>query len=428
MRFLFLFFAFIFSANSYSADYSWLVSYSHQATGSSPADACTVWASIYTSDTRRDWTAIFKTASKVAEDRFVCFFDQKNKKDGFIMPNSISADVYRSGDSCPFSTLYNSATGACDPDPCASTAGNVAYHLSATGKTRPTSSDPWPAGAVTGSPTMCSGSCQYSISQSTTVKCGTLKGGDPLSQYCLFQYSGTGQACAPGDPSQNNGTTAPVPPTDPNDPTDPANNCGPTHVWSGSVCVPKLDPDATDPGTGGGDPGTGGGDPGTGGGDPGTGGGDPGTGGGDPGTGGGDPGDDGPDDEGDVVKGEACDLDLTCEGDAIQCAMLRQQKADRCNWQIDEKQTKQIVDSFTGDKYKLGESSTDLGASFSNALNSPRFLPSSCPPPVRINIQGRSYSLTWAYVCDFASGLSYVIVALAGLFFVTYVGRGFGGD
>lgn len=353
-----------------------------------------------------------------------------------IPGNPVDVQILRFGDSCPEGNSYSETEFKCvppspPPADCSASAGTTSYHLSATGKTRTSPDAPWPSGTVTGSPTMCSGSCQFSLAQSIQVQCGSLKGGDPLIQYCLFKYSGTGQPCSAGDPAQNSGSTAPVPPTDPNDPTDPANNCGPTHVWSGSVCVPKLDPDPadpTDPGTGGTDPGTGGGGPGTGGGDPGTGGGDPGTGGGDPGTGGGDPGDDGPDEEGDVVKGEACDLDLTCEGDALQCAMLRQQKADRCNWQLDSKQTKQIVDSFTGDKYKLGESSTDIGSSFSTALNSPRFLPASCPPPQRINIQGRSYSLPWSYVCDFASGLSYLIVAMAGVFFVTYVGRGFGGD
>lgn len=344
--------------------------------------------------------------------------------------NGLTVDMYRFGDSCDPGFIYNSNTGICDKD-CSTTSGDPAYHSSTTGVTRSLATDPWPPGPVTGSPTMCSGSCQYALAQSTTVQCGYLKNGDPLIQYCLFKYSGTGQSCQPGDPAQNNGSTAPVPPTDPNDPTDPANNCGPTHVWSGTTCVAILEPDPadpTDPGTGGTDPGTGGGGPGTGGGDPGTGGGDPGTGGGDPGTGGVDPGNDGPDEEGDPVKGEACDLDLICEGDALQCAILRQQKTDRCNWELNEKNIKQIADSFTGDKYELGESTTDIGLSFNSALSSPRFLPSGCPAPQRITIQGRSYSLTWAYVCDFASGLSYVIVALAGLFFVVYVGRGFGGD
>ncbi len=428
MRLLFSLFLLLFSSAAISADYYWT------AFNSTPRDsavsACDQAGILWSSQS--GYTFISSSIEWIQPIQAKCLITYNYKGGAPVLNSTIVAN--RFGDSCPPDTQYNGETGGCDeptPNTCADTAGSIQYHLSPTGKTRPTSTDPWPAGSVTGSPTMCSGSCQYSLAQSTSVQCGSLKYGDPLIQYCLFKYSGTGQSCQSGDPAQNNGSTAPVPPTDPNDPTDPANNCGPTHVWSGTTCVPKLDPDPadpTDPGTGGTDPGTGGGGPGTGGGDPGTGGGDPGTGGGDPGTGGGDPGDDGPDEEGDPVKGETCDLDLTCEGDAIQCAMLREQKTDRCNWELNQKNMKQIVDSFTGDKYELGESTTDIGLSFNSALSSPRFLPSGCPAPQRITIQGRSYSLTWAYVCDFASGLSYVIVALAGLFFVVYVGRGFGGD
>ncbi|MBV7564161.1 hypothetical protein [Pseudomonas sp. sia0905] len=159
---------------------------------------------------------------------------------------------------------------------------------------------------------MCDNACSYEFSgDGTTTRCGSLTGGDPSQLYCVFTYTGTGSACIASDePSNSNAPPNPDPPKDPNDPTDPRNNCGPDHAWSGTTCVPYLDPDddtpPTDPspGDGGSDPGTGGGGGGGngGGGNGGGSGSDPGTGGGGGGGGGGSGDGDGKDEGGPAGK------------------------------------------------------------------------------------------------------------------------------
>ena len=418
------FFLIVFSlSSSLSADtFFWSVAYNTVGAPSgsfpapSPSKSCTalVTAHAFTE----------QSLSKIDETAFRCDFR--------ISPNATGyALIGLSGSSCPDGQTLDPVEHECLPPPvdCSSTAGTTAYHLSATGKTRPTVDSPWPVGSVTGSPTMCSGACQYTLSQSTTVQCGSLKGGDPLIQYCLFKYSGSGLTCEPGDPQQNNGSTAPVPPTDPNDPADPANNCGPTHVWSGTTCVPKLDPDPSDPtdptdptDPGGGDPGggnPGGGDPG--GGDPG--GGDPG--GGDPG--GGDPGDG----EG-GIKGLACDEQLTCEGDAMTCAQLTLQKALKCDAEDATdfpSQRDEISDFLKNPAYRMEEDEeVDISSYFKEGT---RFLPSSCPLPKVFHLTtggGRTFQFSYESICLFASDLGFLIVAAAGVFFAIYVGRAAGGE
>lgn len=154
---------------------------------------------------------------------------------------------------------------------------------------------------------MCDNSCAYQYAgDGSTTNCGTLRDTDPAQYYCVFKYTGIGEACLPGDePINANAPPNPDPPVDPNDPIDPRNNCGRGYAWSGTTCVRYWDPDTPtdpsnpDPGNGGNNGGgnTGGGNNGggnTGGGD--TGGTDPGTGNG--GGGGGGDGDDGGDGDG----------------------------------------------------------------------------------------------------------------------------------
>lgn len=337
--------------------------------------------------------------------------------------------VSRYGDRCPEGTEFNVATGSCDPIPepepngCEDTFGDIEYHLSPSGKTRASPTDPWPDGDVNGDPNMCSGGCRYQLAQSSSVSCGSLKGGSLLTMYCLFKYSGMGQACQ-GDPDQFFGNSPPVPPVNPEDPTDPANNCGPTHVWSGSTCVPKLntDPAPGSPGSGGGSGGgPGGGSGGEGGGDGGEGGGD----GGDPGggTGGGGDSDDGES----RVLGEGCQAVLECEGDPVQCAILRQQKWQGCRTLLGSKEVSDIQSIFSGDDNKLQERSVDVSGFFNEALSRGRFLSSSCPSPRSLSVMGKTIQFSWQPICDFATAMGPLVVALASLFFAVYVFRGIKG-
>jgi len=75
----------------------------------------------------------------------------------------------------------------------------------------------------------------------------------------------------------------------------------------------------------------------------------------------------------------------------------------------------------------LKEETIDVASYFSTGT---RFLPSGCPAPKQLYIStlGRNLSLSWEPLCNFAGALSFIVVAMASLFFVVYVGRSFGGE
>ncbi|MBP8170683.1 MAG: hypothetical protein KAX90_00165 [Pseudomonas sp.] len=253
--------------------------------------------------------------------------------------------------------------------------------------------------------------------------------------FCVFRVSRTGESCA----------TAVEEPELPE-------GCPEAYELVDGKCRLKeeTDPDPcetdpTGPGcgdTGGGDTGggdTGGGDTGggdTGGGDTGggdTGGGD--TGGGDTGggdTGGGDtgggtnPGDGSGDGNGSAVAGEDCAVALSCQGDAIQCAILRAAKAARCAEQFEfgSEEKAAVEELLSGEEYQIPEKSIDVGELLEEGTSAARWLPSSCPQPRNIVILGRSYAFSWQPLCDFAAALGPIILALAALFFIVHVGRG----
>lgn len=127
------------------------------------------------------------------------------------------------------------------------------------------------------------------------------------------------------------------------------------------------------------------------------------------------------------VGGESCSAELNCSGDVIQCAILRKNKEMQCAWDYD-KAKPQIEAAVQGSEYQLGTSSVNLGNSFNEGASAARWLGSSCPPDRSFSVTGHSFSLSWQPLCNFASSLSYVIVAMAGLFFAVYVGRGLGGQ
>lgn len=216
-----------------------------------------------------------------------------------ILNEQLSVDLF--GERCSNGGILNTETGACDapPDQCLETKGNTNYNISHAGLR----ADFPPGSPVAPINTrMCDDSCAYQYAgDGSTTNCGTLRDADPAQYYCVFKYTGIGEACLPGDePINANAPPNPDPPVDPNDPTDPRNNCGRGYAWSGTTCVRYWDPDNPtdpsnpDPGNGGNNGGgsTGGGNNGggnTGGGD--TGGTDPGSGNGGGGGGGNNGGD-----------------------------------------------------------------------------------------------------------------------------------------
>ncbi|WP_246868167.1 hypothetical protein [Pseudomonas aeruginosa] len=287
--------------------------------------------------------------------------------------------------------------------------------------------------------------------------------GSTTEGFCNYTLKSNGQNCSADSgnlggtgPSLSEPNQPPVtdPPSDPNDP-----GCPKGYSWSGTTCV-KTPTDPTDPtdpkdpggdggGTGGGDGGGtgggtgGGGDGGTGGGDGGTGGGDGngGTGGGDGdggGTGGGgDGGGDGQCDPakdpnkcggGSSISGDGdCKVAIQCNGDAIQCAIVRQEKLARCADEefrtVDEKKIQDLKNTlageFSGPEYEpikaTGENTHDL----SKLLDTSGRFSKSCPVipdfsfPWFGSTQTVSLSSVSSDLCTYLQWFGYLLVAFA---------------
>ncbi len=312
------------------------------------------------------------------------------------------------------------------------------------------------------------GNIEYGCEAGCRIALGT-SSCQPLSEgattgVCYGVGTFTGAECQAGD-----NPTGGTPPTDP-DPTDPPPTCGPDHVWSGTTCVPKP-PEECDPSTGeicSPDDGDGDGEDGEDGdGEDGDGDGDgEGEGDGD-GSGEGDgecdpatdpnqcKGDGG---EGECdpktdpnqckgteepecdpktdpfkciepnVEGEACDTELKCEGDVIQCAILRKQKEQLCQWVYNDQVRSDIESELSGEDYQIKEESIAVSGLFNEAVNKGRWLPQSCPSPQSFSVMGRSYSFSWEPACRFAEAIGPLIVALASIFFAVSIGRGIKGS
>lgn len=393
------------------------------------------------------------TVTKVTETRFQCHFVRTDGSPwGSVTSNQYFAT--RSGDSCETSSdVYNAETGTCEPPPPDCSTASPGIFKSP------------PAGVInsnganyvaTNSPgTVCYNQCSY-LTSDRASSC-FLTPGSKTEGYCNYIGNATGENCtepdyplgAPGDPL-NPPETPNVPPSDPNDP-----GCPPGYGWSGTTCVKNpTDDGGNGPGDGDGDGdssgggGSGGGDGNGGdggdGGDGGSGnGGDGdgnGTGGDGDGNGSGDGNGDG-DGEGQCdpakdpnkcgqssVGGEACNVDLKCEGDAIQCAILRKNKEQVCQWTYDANVKKQIADEMAGEAYQLEESSIPVSGLFTEALNKGRWLPQSCPAPQSVSVMGRTYSISWEPLCRFATAMGPIVVALASIFFAVFIGRGLKGS
>jgi hypothetical protein len=130
------------------------------------------------------------------------------------------------------------------------------------------------------------------------------------------------------------------------------------------------------------------------------------------------------------VGGEACDVSVECSGDAIQCAILRAQKKATCDYEKENNYDlvkQEIATKAAGESYSLDDEEFDFSNQFSTGS---RFLPTGCPSPRSFYVSSfnKTYQIKYDPICDFAGTLSYIVVAMASLFFVTYVGRSFGGS
>ncbi|MDH1008312.1 virulence factor TspB C-terminal domain-related protein [Pseudomonas nicosulfuronedens] len=132
------------------------------------------------------------------------------------------------------------------------------------------------------------------------------------------------------------------------------------------------------------------------------------------------------------ASGEPCDVPLACSGDAIDCAVLTQEKALRCAYEKQsdyEKHKTEIQAAVTGAKFEMDDSTEIQIPSFIN--QGTRFLPASCPADKTFSLRtngGRTFAFTYEPLCAAATDLGYLIVIAVGAFCVLYVGRSLGGE
>jgi hypothetical protein len=136
-----------------------------------------------------------------------------------------------------------------------------------------------------------------------------------------------------------------------------------------------------------------------------------------------------------VTGGQACDAAPACEGDAVQCAILKQQYEARCDFEESEDFESKKADikglfEGQGDKFTVDEGTGSIDVpSFIN--QGTRFLPSSCPAAESFSLTtagGRTFSLSYDPLCRAASDLSGLFVAVATILAALYVGRSVGGN
>ena len=230
--------------------------------------------------------------------------------------------------------------------------------------------------------------------------------------FCIFPLKRTGAVCSvktvapevssecPAGYEVVGGKCKLLPPEDPcvANPTAPG-------------CPPPVDPCVAEP-TGAGCPG--GGD--TGGGD--TGGTDPGTGTG-PGT--------GTEPAPGSAGGLACGDTFACSGDSIACATAQLEKIQMCQDQRGNDYNgagkAAIGEALQDPDGDLEESEVHLTSIISGHA---RFLPTSCPPAQSFTVFGRQFAFKNDLFCNFATSMSWLVVAMASLTAALYIGQSFG--
>lgn len=112
----------------------------------------------------------------------------------------------------------------------------------------------------------------------------------------------------------------------------------------------------------------------------------------------------------------------------IQCAILRKNKEQVCQWKYDSEAQGQVESALSGPEYQLQDQDIPVSGLFNDALNKGRWLPQSCPAPQTFSVMGRSYSFSWEPACRFALAIGPLIVALASIFFAVTIARGIKGS
>jgi hypothetical protein len=149
------------------------------------------------------------------------------------------------------------------------------------------------------------------------------------------------------------------------------------------------------------------------------------------GNGGGGGGSSGNGDQGDEetpkssVGGEACDAAVTCTGDAVQCAILRQQKTAQCDAakfrEVTPKKEAELKTSieteFSGEKYSPIKADADSTFTLDGMIDTSSRFSKVCPAIPEFSfpsIDGQSISVSMTWVadwCQYLVWIGYLIVA-----------------
>lgn len=125
-----------------------------------------------------------------------------------------------------------------------------------------------------------------------------------------------------------------------------------------------------------------------------------------------------------TVGGEACSAEIQCSGDAIQCAILRQQKKQQCAdekyREIDEPKLQAELDQhFAQEKFQPLEATGDNVFAMDSMFDTSRSISGSCPAvqdpkfdygPVSIQIPLNSI---FAMICPYFSWMGYLMIAFS---------------
>ena len=82
-----------------------------------------------------------------------------------------------------------------------------------------------------------------------------------------------------------------------------------------------------------------------------------------------------------------------------------------------------ISDALNNPSGDLEESEVHLESIISGHA---RFLPSSCPPAQTFTVYGRQFAFKNDLFCNFATSMSWLVVAMASLTAALYIGQSFG--
>ena len=418
IRFLFAGFA-LFSSSVYAVDYYWVTGRTANTEFSDRSTACSAAADDFTAKT--SYTVTLERMSATSATSGVCHF----LRDG--TPNLLQTTYSRRGDSCPDDMAEDAVTGECIPPPHVCETGDVIgpykYSGYLVGGFVITDPDP-PLYA-------CKNGCEYSKKAKASV-CQT----GHFGTFCSYEYVGTGVECTSSPENDMGGDSGEGPnaneggdggDNNDSDPQDDVPEAPPSSDAKGDAKESTLQEVKSVLGTlskestskkiesginkgnsllgeikdalnnlpnGGGGSGDG----------------------------------DGDEDAEPSAEVGSCSDALVCSGDAIQCAMLQVQKNQLCAYQITPEVEQQIQSIFEGEENQLETKEIAIASVFTDGLNAARWLPSSCPVPESVTVFGRSYSISWEPLCTFASALSALIVAIASIFFIVYLGKGLKGS